>query len=232
MSLTITPDVPPSRTLNIAGDAEDLSADRSWLDLPNLRVLTASFTMPANTTLVSVDSLTVNNGVNLTIPNTSATQVANDSNSRPYWNFTATVSANFSIGFMGDGAAPGLTDIPRLTYPALANSLYETEFVLIGQPSNTNGITLTVAYSAAGATGNFNCLAGGSLTTMNNVGNVIGSANLGTLWTVATTDQSAWGRALVKTGANAGNITIQVNKSTSGSVTIYAGSSMKVRKLI
>lgn len=123
------------------------------------------------------------------------------------------------------------TNITGLSIALLANSIYEVQCALIGQSSTAAGVTLAISFSAAGATGAHNSFVALSTTSGSSLTNVIGTLFATSIWTTATTDQNIIMRAIVKTGANAGNVTAQVAKTTSGTVTIYIGSVMKVRKL-
>lgn len=143
-----------------------------------------------------------------------------------YWD----AAPNVANDFTSDGTT-NQQSVTGLTFSALANSKYEVESVLVGQCTGAAGTFFAVSFSAAGATGSF--LVGGSAATNTVVstGNLIGTATTTVHWTSATTDECVLIKSIVIIGANAGNITVDVKKSTSGTVTIKAGSMMKIRKL-
>ncbi len=143
-----------------------------------------------------------------------------------YWNTLAQVATS---DFTTTSAT--LVDITGLTFAAATNSLYEIEASLKAQSSDTNGMKFTVAYSAAAATGAILYLGPAASTTFTGVTSALGTAEATALVTTATTDAIIFIKAVITTGANAGNITVQVQKVTAGTATIYVGSIMKIRKL-
>jgi hypothetical protein len=125
------------------------------------------------------------------------------------------------------------TDITGLSFAATTSSLYEVDAFLKVQCSSTGGNKYAVAFSAAGATGHFlihsaTAVATGALQT-----NVLGTLETLALITTANTDYCVFIKAVVSTGANAGNITIQHARVTAGqTATCYIGSRMVVTKLV
>lgn len=124
-----------------------------------------------------------------------------------------------------------LIDITNFTVSMLANSTYEIEVVMtVGSSEATNGVKYAVHFTTSGATNVNMCTYG-----------QVGSASMKTeqlVWDVACTamaKSSVIGgviiKGLVKVGANAGIFSIQHEKVTSGTSTIYSGSYLKYRKI-
>ncbi len=118
-----------------------------------------------------------------------------------------------------------LTNIAGLSIALLANSVYEFEAVLTVQSSSTAGNAYGVQYSAAGAT--VEALITGTLAAATQK-----TLRINALNTAATpfVTSGATGGILIKgvitTGANAGNLTIQHYKVTSGTSTVFINSSL------
>ncbi len=127
-----------------------------------------------------------------------------------------------------------LVDITGLTFAASANKLYEINVLLRCQSSTTDGIDVGIDYSDTGATlavtglANFDASVGnyqtGSILTFN-------TGMFNAFGLVSNTDVSTWIKGVVTTGANAGNITVQVLKLVAGTATVYIGSRMTVTLL-
>src|SRR5437016_5987546 len=142
-----------------------------------------------------------------------------------YWDTFVQVSgSDFTTGTT-------LSNITGLLYTAAANSLYEIEVHLVGQSSSSAGNDFTIAFSAAGATGTFTYYGPGGTTTGIVDSNVLGTVTGTGLWTTASTDTAARILAGVKTGANTGDITVQVQNLTAGTAKIYIGSVFNIKKL-
>lgn len=124
-----------------------------------------------------------------------------------------------------------LVDVTGLSHAAAADSLYEVEVVLCGQSSSVAGVAPVIAFSAAGATGTWNATGTQTTAAATIVGNALGTVSSTVFWTTSTTNGTLKLAAMVKTGANTGNITAQIKKLTSGSLTVYIGSAMKIKKL-
>lgn len=144
-----------------------------------------------------------------------------------YWDSIIQVSGSNYVTADVGSTPP---DITGLTTALLANSVYEFEVILVGQSSTTAGVRFAMSFSAAGATGTW--LAIGSTTTVAAAqqGNVYGAVGTG-YWTTAATDESFYMRGIISTAANAGNLTAQLNKVTSGTATVYIGSELKIKLL-
>lgn len=124
-----------------------------------------------------------------------------------------------------------LVDVTGLNVPLAANSVYEFVANLTGNGADSNGVKFGVNYSAAGATveaGIYADVAGTGTRTRRI--NALGSATLQSFFT-SSNDVAALIQGTITTGANAGNITIQHLKGTSGTSTIYIGSFLKVTKI-
>ena len=126
-----------------------------------------------------------------------------------------------------------LVDITGLTFGALANSKYEIEAVLfVGTSAVTTGCKYGIQFSAAGAaayvvyTGAVSATTGATTST-----NALNTACA----TAFLTTSGSLGMVMIKgfviTGANAGNITIQHLKVTSGVSSVKVGSMLKCRKV-
>ena len=124
-----------------------------------------------------------------------------------------------------------LVDVTGLSVALSANSVYEFVANITGNGADSNGVKFGVNYSAAGATveaGIYADVAGTGTRTRRI--NALGSATLQSFFTSAN-DVAALIQGTITTGANAGNITIQHLKGTSGTSTIYIGSYLKVTKI-
>ena len=126
-----------------------------------------------------------------------------------------------------------LVDITGLLCGLLANSKYEFEAMLfVGTSAVTTGCKYGVQFSASGAaayavyTGSLASTTG-AITSTNALNTACATAFL--------TTSGMLGMVIVKgfivTGANAGNVTMQTMKVTSGTSTVKIGSMLKVRKV-
>jgi len=143
-----------------------------------------------------------------------------------YWNTYVQVASDFTT----DGTT-NQQSVTGLTFAASANTKYEIEVVLLGQSSTSAGLTMGINFSAAGATGTH--IAIGQTSAAGTVAagsNLIGTLQ-GIFWAVATTDLCTCFKGIVIIGANSGNITVDVKKTTSGTATIRSRSVMKIKKL-
>ena len=143
-----------------------------------------------------------------------------------YWDSVTNVTQS---DFVTSSAS--LVDITGLTFAAVANTKYEVEVYLVGQASNGTGVRTAITFSAAGTTGQFFCVSSLTITTQGSIPEPFGTAAVQNNWTTATTDEFTMMFGIIEIGANAGNITAQIFKNGGGSVTVYKGSSMKIRKL-
>jgi hypothetical protein len=125
-----------------------------------------------------------------------------------------------------------LVDIAGLTRALEANSAYEFDAVMsVSTSAVTTGIQYGVQYSAAGATIEAG-IVGASSTTASKAER-ISVLNTATTTFMATSGQSGAVRiqGSIITGANAGDLTIQHRKVTSGTSTVFINSFLKVTKI-
>ncbi len=125
-----------------------------------------------------------------------------------------------------------LTDITGLVTPLLANSQYEFEAVLsAGTSAVTTGVAYGVNFSAPGAA--IEAIIMGSSTSTASKILRINAFNSATSLYLATSGQT--GGVIIKgaivTGVNAGNLSIQHLKLTSGVSTVFIGSSLRVTRV-
>jgi hypothetical protein len=113
-----------------------------------------------------------------------------------------------------------------------ANSTYEIVVGLTGNGADANGVNFGINYSAAGATVEAGLQADVAGTGMRSRRiSALNTATAQSFWT-SSTDVSAVMQGVVTTGANAGNVTVQIKKGTSGTATVYkVGSYLKVTKI-
>lgn len=201
-----------------------------YSSITDLRVLTTSYALPANSSKIYVSSVQMNAGASLTIPSTSAVFVTGPSSSTaprlPYWDAIYQVLADFGT------PKTSLTDIPNLSHAALADSIYEIEAVCRVQSSDSAGLKVGWNFSAAGGTGRLMFACSNNSGINLGVDIVAVATASGIHSNEANTDHLVFAKGYAKTAANAGNITLQIMKQTSGTATIFAGSIMKVRKLL
>lgn len=127
-----------------------------------------------------------------------------------------------------------LTNISRLSVPCSANAVYEFEAVMSCQTSAvTTGTAYGVQYSAAGASVEAHITGSSTATATATKTLRISALNSATALYLAGSGQT--GGILIKgrltTGANAGNLTIQHLKLTSGTSTVFIGSFLKVTRI-
>lgn len=143
-----------------------------------------------------------------------------------YWDAVSEVSG---LDFTTNSTS--LVDITGLTFAALTNSKYEVEAMLLGQSNSSNGVQFAVSYSASGATGSYLAFSPSGVSTSSGGVNQIGTATGVTVWTAPSTDLHTYIKAIIRVGANTGNISIQVKGISPSTATIHVGSVMKVKKL-
>jgi hypothetical protein len=123
------------------------------------------------------------------------------------------------------------TDVPDLIAALLANSTYEFEALLQAASSSTAGCKYSVNYSASGATAYVVYVGATSATTAGMAATNALATLSATAFIAVAADAEVWITGHVKTGANAGNLTIQQAKVTSGTATVRINSVLKVRKI-
>ena len=126
-----------------------------------------------------------------------------------------------------------LVDITGLSVALVANSVYEIDIKMTVESSTNAGLNTGVNFSAAGAT-----IEAGEVGARDaEVGKVVRLNNFNTThassaWVrVSTTPQTHEIKGIVRTGANAGNLTAQILKVSSGIATVYIDSYIRVRKV-
>lgn len=126
-----------------------------------------------------------------------------------------------------------LVDITGLSVALAANSVYDFEAVLsVGTSAVTTGTRYGVQFSAAGAS--VECTLHGTRVANTTTSERITALNTATAtaYLAATSIQGAvLIRGILTTGSNAGNLTIQHLKVTSGTSTVYINSFLKVTKI-
>ncbi len=125
-----------------------------------------------------------------------------------------------------------LVDITGLSIACGANAVYEFESVLsVGTSADTTGTEYAVQFSAAGAAVESHIT--GALTSTAGKTERINALNTATSAFLTTSAQS--GGVLIKgiltTGSNAGNLTIQHLKVTSGTSTVYQQSYLRATRI-
>jgi len=126
-----------------------------------------------------------------------------------------------------------LVNITGLSVALEANSVYEIDIKLTYESSSNAGLNTGVDFSAAGAT----IEAGEYGSRDGEVGKVarISAFNTSGAATafirLSSTIQTHEIKGIVRTGANAGNLTAQILKTTSGTATVYVDSYIRANKV-
>ena len=122
-----------------------------------------------------------------------------------------------------------LANIAGLSVALAANTTYEVSIILSLKASSAAGIKLGVNFSAAGATIEATSVQGGGTPIIERIAlfNTAGSVILAT----AGAEGGAHIKGIVTVGANAGNLTAQFLKVTSGTATAFIGSYIKRTKV-
>lgn len=127
-----------------------------------------------------------------------------------------------------------LIDITGLSVPLLANVTYEFEANLSVQTSaDTTGTRYAVQYSVAGATveaETVNTKTNTSATNQERISAFNTATSVASLTTSAITG-GVLIKGIVVVGANAGNLTIQHLKITSGTSTVFINSFLRVTRV-
>jgi hypothetical protein len=125
-----------------------------------------------------------------------------------------------------------LTDISDLSIALVTNALYEFEAVLSVQSSDGNGNQYGVNYTASGAT--VEAQISGTNTSIEARADRINALNAATP-SYLTIGVNATGgikiQGIITTSTNAGNLTIQHLKATSGISTVFKNSYLKVTRI-
>ena len=134
--------------------------------------------------------------------------------------------SDFSTG------STSLVDITGLSFSASANKIYEVDVLLLVTSDTGDGMRVGAAYSAAGSSitllwlgsNSANSAFVGELETLNGLTSGVFASD-------ATVPKMIFLKGTLKTGANAGTLTIKALKVTSGTATVYIGSRMTVTEL-
>lgn len=128
-----------------------------------------------------------------------------------------------------------LVDITGLSIPLVINATYEFEAILACTTTAvTTGTKYGVQYSVAGGAV-VSQISGALTTTTGNGSELITALNTANATALLTTSAQSGGVRIfgtVTTGANAGNLTIQHLKVTSGTSTVKIGSYLKARRIL
>jgi len=215
----------------------------AWDDVTGKPTTTSWLSNSANKNFVTDAQATV-------IGNTSGTNTGDNATNTQYSGLAASKANIASPAFTGTPTGIGLpvyaqitgsnatttgqalVDITGLSIPLTTNAVYEFEAIMTGSTSAvTTGTAYGVNYSVAG--GAVEALITGSSTSTATKTLRINALNTATSLYLATSAQT--GGILIKgrvtTGANAGNLTIQHLKLTSGTSTIFIGSILKVTRI-
>jgi len=126
-----------------------------------------------------------------------------------------------------------LVDVTGLTAPLAANSVYEFMAKLSVESSSNAGLNTGVNFSAAGAT-----IEAGEVGARDaEVGkvsrlNAFNASGASAAWVrISATPQTHEIKGIIRTGANAGNLTIKVLKVSSGTAKVYVDSYLKTTKI-
>jgi len=126
-----------------------------------------------------------------------------------------------------------LVDITGLSVALAANSIYEFDIKLTYESSSNAGLNTGVNFSAAGAT-----IEAGEVGARDaEVGKVVrlnafNTPHATAAWLrISTTPQTHEIKGIVRTGANAGNLTAQILKVSSGTATVYIDSYIRAQKV-
>jgi hypothetical protein len=140
------------------------------------------------------------------------------------WDNTVTTTADRSTG------NTTATDIADLSVALAANKLYEFEAVLVFNSSSTAGCKAAINYSVAGAIASWFAQAEGSATIIQTAQHTLNTLSATAFATVGSgSDVICYIRGFIKTGANAGNLTAQQAKVTSGTSIVRKNSLLRVR---
>ena len=141
------------------------------------------------------------------------------------WTYVATCSAQ------RDSTSTSFVDIPDLSIPLLVGGIYQFEAALYMQSSSAAGMKVTIAYSGTASVIYYIFGPTSALNTFSTV-EVATFANANaTMLTIATTTGFIDIRGFIYGVSGAGNLTVQQQKITSGTVSTFAGSNLKVRKV-
>jgi hypothetical protein len=150
----------------------------------------------------------------------------NNWNNKPVYSYVS--GSNFTSGSLT------LVDVTGLSNALDANSVYEFVAKLTVESSSNAGLNTGMNYSVSGAT-----IEAGEVGARDaEVGKVVrlnafNTPHATAAWLrISATPQTHEIKGIVRTGANAGNLTVQVLKVSSGTVKVYIDSYLKTTKLL
>jgi collagen type VII alpha len=123
-----------------------------------------------------------------------------------------------------------LTNITGLSNALAASHTYEFEAILSTASSSTAGIEVGVQFSAAGATVECTIIGRTTASAMQSERKSALNSASGIYQTTAS-DGQIWIKGVIVTGVNAGNLTIQLLKVTSGTATVYINSFLRTEQI-
>jgi hypothetical protein len=143
------------------------------------------------------------------------------------WDTVAMLTTQF------DTTSQSAVDITGLTAALLANTMYEFDVLLELQSTSSAGVRTGLQFSTAGAVheaywSGMQTVSAPNQATTNVFGTTVNQVWAGN----ASTPAVARAYGVVRVGANAGNLTVQMFKVTSGTGSALTGSQLKVRKLV
>ncbi len=125
-----------------------------------------------------------------------------------------------------------LVDITGLSVALEASATYEIEAILsVGTSAVTTGTKYGINYSVAGASIEATLVGSSTSSAMKSERITAFNTSGGAYLTTSGQTGSIWIKGIVTTGANAGNLTVQHLKVTSGTSTVYINSYLKVKKI-
>lgn len=240
--------------LNNLSDLDNAATARTNLSLGNVTneskatmFTNATFTGTFNVADGAIANADLANGA---VANLSGTNTGDNATNTQYSGLAASKADIASPAFTGTPTGIGipryaqvtgsnatttgqvLVDITGLSLALVANAVYEFEAVMTGSTTAvTTGTAYGVNYSVAGGAIEASISGASTSTAMKNLR--ITAFNSATALYLATSAQT--GGIIIKgrvtTGANAGNLTIQHLKLTSGTSTIFIGSFLKVTRI-
>jgi len=183
-----------------------------------------------------VSPLTFNNAAkwNTKVSSVTGPQVDNTDPLNPIINTPTPIALR---GYVSGGnfttTSLTLVDITGLSVALAANSIYEFDIKLTYESSSNQGLNTGVNFSAAGAT-----IEAGEVGARDaEVGKVVrlnafNTPHATAAWLrTSTTPQTHEIKGIVRTGANAGNLTAQILKVGSGTATVYIDSYIRAQKV-
>jgi hypothetical protein len=147
--------------------------------------------------------------------------------------FTSTVNQGGFARVAGTDfttASLTLVDITGLTFATAASGVYAFRAMLSANGADANGLKVGVQHSGSGAA--VEAVASGSLLATSAQAARISALNTLTVaFATSATDGGIVVEGILTVGANAGNLTIQLAKVTSGTATVRINSFLDVKRI-